>query len=303
MSEANCLLTQNGFFESMTQSWSASVDGHAMPSTEALIAGLAMPSTEALIAAFGLCFVCVVLGLCFAASRIARGEPSAASVSQPAEALPPPVSFASSVEREQIVASLERLSKLVDHDEFANHFGSATTKLSERLDGVGLRMLRTENDGNCQFAALAFQLFGSPAHHAVVRRAAVAHMRARREFFGLYFESPAALDAYLSRIAADKAWGDELTIRAAVEAYGCDAHVVTSEANGWYLRYAPEEPRSVADTGKGHDAALPHAFAPKGFLTPPAGFEIFLSYVVPNHYNAVALQLWGQFEETSWQES
>ena len=110
-------------------------------------------------------------------------------------------------------------------------------------------------------------------------------------------------DAYLTRMAADKAWGDELTIRAAVEAYGCDAHVVTSEANGWYLRYAPDEPRSVADS-KGHDAQpLPHAFAPKGFLTPPVGFEVFLSYVVPNHYNAVALQLWGQFEETSWQES
>ena len=127
-------------------------------------------------------------------------------------------------------------------------------------------------------------------------------MRRLREEYGVFFIDD-ELDAFLTNMAREKTWGDELTIRAAVEAYGCDAHVVTSEANGWYLRYAPEEPRSVADTGKGHDAALPHAFAPKGFLTPPAGFEIFLSYVVPNHYNAVALQLWGQFEETSWQES
>ena len=235
--------------------------------------------------------VCFALAVCAGATILLRRSLSK-SAAAPAEKLPLPVSRAPEAERKRIVALIDAASKSVTDDEFANHFGSPSSILSDRLDGCGMKMLRTENDGNCLFAALAFSLFGSPAHHAVVRKAAVAHMRARREYFALFFDGAGGLDGYLARMSQDKTWGDELVIRAVVEAYGCDAHVVSSASRGWYLRYTPDEPCGVEQkiTAKGCVAPAPFAYAPKGLDAPALGTEVFLSYVVPNHYNAVAAQ-------------
>ena len=43
-------------------------------------------------------------------------------------------------------------------------------------------------------------------------------------------------------------------------------------------------------SAKGCVAPAPFAYAPKGLDAPALGTEVFLSYVVPNHYNAVAAQ-------------
>ena len=68
--------------------------------------------------------------------------------------------------------------------------------------------------------------------------------------------------------------------------------VVSSASRGWYLRYTPDEPCGVEQkiTAKGCVAPAPFAYAPKGLDAPALGTEVFLSYVVPNHYNAVAAQ-------------
>lgn len=93
-----------------------------------------------------------------------------------------------------------------------------------------------------QFRALADQLLGSQEHHAITRAAAVAHMHASADYFGMFFEGPAEFKAYLKAMGRSRTWGDELTLRAAVEAFGCVAHVVTSEEQNWYLVYTPEAP-------------------------------------------------------------
>ena len=41
-------------------------------------------------------------------------------------------------------------------------------------------------------------------------------------------------------MSKDRHWGDELTLRAAVEAYSCIAHIISSEEQNWYLVYTPE---------------------------------------------------------------
>jgi len=91
-----------------------------------------------------------------------------------------------------------------------------------------------------QFRALADQLFGDQKHHAVTRQAAVDQMRLNSDFFGIYFEAAHEFHAYLRDMGRSRTWGDELTLRAAVEAFGCRAHVVTSEPANWYLVYQPE---------------------------------------------------------------
>ena len=153
--------------------------------------------------------------------------------------------------------------------------GPASSDLGRRLGGLGLEMFEMEGDGNCQFRALADQLFGDQKHHAITRQAAVDHMRRHADFFGMYFEDTSELNAYLKEMGRSRTWGDELTLRAAVEAYGCCAHVITSEPANWYLVYNPEgEPLSNMPLPKGHAA-------------PRELKEVFVTYISPIHYNAI----------------
>uniref|UniRef100_A0A6T8AMC3 OTU domain-containing protein n=1 Tax=Prymnesium polylepis TaxID=72548 RepID=A0A6T8AMC3_9EUKA len=156
--------------------------------------------------------------------------------------------------------------------------------LDARLATLGLQMEIMEGDGNCQFRAAAFNLFGAQSHHAVVRQSAVAQMKKHSDFFGIYFEGPDEFKRYVREMSRSRTWGDELTLRAIVEAYGCEAHVITSEEANWYLAYSPE-------TEEERDAAV--AFCPKGHAMPRPRKQIFLSYISPIHYNAVCAQAAG----------
>ena len=92
----------------------------------------------------------------------------------------------------------------------------------------------------------------------------------------------------MKRMARDRTWGDELTLRAAVEAFGCVAHVVTSEAQNWYLVYTPEAPPPDGV------AALAAKLCKGSKLSLPARKkEVFINYISPIHYNAVRAQVSG----------
>jgi len=152
--------------------------------------------------------------------------------------------------------------------------------LESRLSSFGMSTKEMDGDGNCQFRSFAFNLFGEQNHHAVTRKAAITHMEKHKDFFAMFFESPGEFKKYLRDMARPKTWGDELTLRAVVEAYGCEAHVVTSEPANWYLVYQPES--------QDQDRADPKvALCPKGCEPPKLGKQIFLSYVSPIHYNSI----------------
>ena len=63
-----------------------------------------------------------------------------------------------------------------------------------------------------------------------------------------------------------------------VQAFGCVAHVITSEPANWYLVYRPEDAAQIA---------VRPEWVPKGLAAPPLGKEIFVSYISPIHYNAI----------------
>lgn len=132
-------------------------------------------------------------------------------------------------------------------------------RLLARLYSLGLDMEVQEGDGNCQFRALSFGLFGTPQHHAIVRRAAVNYIHRRKRDFEAFLGED--FRVWAKQMGKKGIWGDELTLRAACEAYGVVVNVVTSDASGWFLRYIPE-----------------HTMVRK---------EVFLSYIAPVHYNAI----------------
>lgn len=160
--------------------------------------------------------------------------------------------------------------------------------LDERLDSLSMETAEMLSDGNCQFRALAFNLFGSQEHHAVVRAAVCAHMRKHADFYSHFFDGRAEFKAYLDEMGRQSSWGDELTLRAAVEAYKCIAHVITSEAANWYLVYESEQ-QEPADP----DIAM----CPKEVPRPKARKSIFISYLSPIHYNAILAKTPGRRQE------
>jgi thioesterase domain-containing protein len=62
-----------------------------------------------------------------------------------------------------------------------------------------------------QFRALSDQLYGTPAHHSQVRRAAVAQLRAHPDAYAPFVDSD--WGAYLRDMARQGTWGDHLTLQ------------------------------------------------------------------------------------------
>ena len=134
--------------------------------------------------------------------------------------------------------------------------------LDSRLARLGMRRVAMDGDGNCQFRSLAHNVFKDQERHAEVRALATAHIEERKEDFQIYFEDTRAFKRWLVGMKRDRTWGDELTLRAAVDALGMRVHVVQSTAQNWYLLYEPEEQKTKRSA--------------------------FISYVSPVHYDALA---------------
>jgi len=180
--------------------------------------------------------------------------------------------------REALISGLEEASSSALLSGRAAQDKGSAASLHRRLLGLGLYSQEMESDGACQFRALAHQLLGNECHHSIVREIAVAHMQRHGEFFRLFFEGR-AFESYVSKMAKPTTWGDELTLRAATEAFDCVAHVITSESSNWYLVYRAE----ACD-----DADVKEVLSRAGLRPPPRSKDVFLSYVSPIHYNAIA---------------
>ena len=96
----------------------------------------------------------------------------------------------------------------------AAKIGAAVTVLKQRLSYYGLHMLQVGGDGNCQFRSASQQLFGTEAHHGYVRQQAVEYMRSHKALFSGFCADAVEFERYLARMARDRTWGDELTLRA-----------------------------------------------------------------------------------------
>lgn len=115
--------------------------------------------------------------------------------------------------------------------------------LRERLEEHELQELQVSGDGNCQFRALADQLapYYDQRYHDQVRAVVVQQLRAHPERYSPFVTED--YDEWVDRVAADKEWGTEVTLRAAADAFGAEIHVFADNLGEGqlYSAYEPSE--------------------------------------------------------------
>jgi len=134
--------------------------------------------------------------------------------------------------------------------------------LRQRCAFLGFEQYEIEDDGNCQFRAISRDLYGTQQHHELVRAVVVAYLEKHEAEYKV-FVGEEEWHPYLENMAKSKTWGDEITLRAAVDALGIQIHVVTSAEDNYLLDYCPSGD-TTEDTR-----------------------HVFLTYVAPVHYNTI----------------
>eukprot|EP00760_Papus_ankaliazontas_P035346 PhM_4_TR7754/c0_g1_i1/m.98276 len=146
--------------------------------------------------------------------------------------------------------------------------------LDERMVNFGLNQQVMRDDGNCQFRSIAHQVTGTQEKHLAVRREVVRYMTSvRKTEFDFFFESEAAATEYFQAMDISGTWGDELTLRAAADAFNLRIHVLTSEESNYYVVYQPNATDFAKAAVANDRAAEP--------------LDIFLAYISPIHYNSI----------------
>ena len=117
-------------------------------------------------------------------------------------------------------------------------------KLVERLRDFGLQEFDVAGDGNCQYRALAHQLFDNVELHADVRRTVCRQLAAEADRYRGFVatEDDVDYEAWAARMACAGEWGDHVTLQAAADAYGTRICLVTSYEDRGILRVEPAEP-------------------------------------------------------------
>ena len=131
------------------------------------------------------------------------------------------------------------------------------------------RMVETqiEADGNCQFRALADQLFNDQDRHVELRTAAVNQLRSDPEHY-VEFLHDEDWDSYVRRMEQDGTWGDHVTLQAVADAYKVTVHLYSAH---------PKQQR--------FPIPMPHRYIAEGINQV---FRIVrLSHYPEKHYNSV----------------
>lgn len=103
----------------------------------------------------------------------------------------------------------------------------AHARLLSRLSAWGLRERPVKGDGNCQFRAVADQLWGDEAQHALVRQMAVEQLAEEPEEYRDFILG-SSFEEYLEMMAADCSWGDHVTLQALADRLRVEIALVTS---------------------------------------------------------------------------
>ena len=153
---------------------------------------------------------------------------------------------------------------------------NATARLCKRLERLSLRLRVTQGDGNCQFRAISYQLFGSEDLYDMVRERSVSYLAENRRDYEEFLGGREDFEKYCSQMRRDKTWGDEMTLCGACSAFECVINVITSESSNWFLQYWPKDGNNEDKVANASGAAA----AKKAK-------EIFIGYTFPLHYDAI----------------
>jgi hypothetical protein len=110
-----------------------------------------------------------------------------------------------------------------------NEVESRRAEAIERLKSVADRYKATvhpvQADGNCQFRALAFDLYGSEDGHEQLRAAVIAQLKATPQRYQEFVHEP--YSEYIARMERQGQWGDNVTLQAASDVLCCMIRVFT----------------------------------------------------------------------------
>ncbi|KFK25434.1 hypothetical protein AALP_AA8G114800 [Arabis alpina] len=109
-------------------------------------------------------------------------------------------------------------------------------RLQARLEWEGYSETKVKGDGNCQFSALADQLFNSSDLHEKVREQIVKQLKYNPKSYKALIETskkrtknvPRDFSEYVKNMSRNGEWGDEVTLQAAADTFEVKIQVVTS---------------------------------------------------------------------------
>ncbi|XP_070030930.1 OVARIAN TUMOR DOMAIN-containing deubiquitinating enzyme 11-like isoform X1 [Nicotiana tabacum] len=119
-----------------------------------------------------------------------------------------------------------------------NHATLDHERLSGRLAAYGLAEFQIQGDGNCQFRALADQLYHNPEYHKHVRKEVVKQLKHFRKLYESYV--PMKYRSYRKKMKRLGEWGDHITLQAAADRYGVKICLVTSFRENGYIEILPK---------------------------------------------------------------
>uniref|UniRef100_A0A0D9YMV0 ubiquitinyl hydrolase 1 n=1 Tax=Oryza glumipatula TaxID=40148 RepID=A0A0D9YMV0_9ORYZ len=109
--------------------------------------------------------------------------------------------------------------------------------LLERLGTYGLAEFQIEGDGNCQFRALADQIFRNPDYHKHVRKSVVKQLKEFRKHYEGYV--PMEYKVYLKKMKRSGEWGDHVTLQAAADRFAAKICLLTSFRDTCLIEIVP----------------------------------------------------------------
>ncbi|KAM1059679.1 hypothetical protein ACFX15_023731 [Malus domestica] len=112
-------------------------------------------------------------------------------------------------------------------------------RLSARLATYDLSELQIKGDGNCQFRALADQLFRNPEYHKHVRKQVIKQLKHHKKLYEAYV--PMKYSRYLMKMKKTGEWGDHLTLQAAADRFGAKICLITSFRDTCYIEILPKD--------------------------------------------------------------
>ncbi|KAF3956748.1 hypothetical protein CMV_018158 [Castanea mollissima] len=124
----------------------------------------------------------------------------------------------------------------------ANDAKSDHQRLQERLKLYNLVENEVKGDGNCQFRALADQLYGDPDLHAFVREQVIEQLKSQLELYQNYV--PMSYSDYLEKMSKEGEWGDHVTLQAAADRFGVKIFLITSFKDTCYIEILPHVQKS-----------------------------------------------------------
>lgn len=111
-------------------------------------------------------------------------------------------------------------------------------RLSERLSTYDLAELHIEGDGNCQFRALADQLFRNPDYHKHVRKEIVKQLKHHKKLYESYV--PMKYRSYVKKMKKLGEWGDHVTLQAAADRFEAKICLLTSFRDTCFIEIVPK---------------------------------------------------------------